>query len=97
MKRSLSDSNIILGSEIPTAQQDSELLHEESQNKGLVELLPEVSTYCRYACIVLFSPYKFQFSIPFLSIQISILLKILIRIFDQINQTKVYRNRYNIS
>ncbi|XP_004141821.2 phosphoinositide phosphatase SAC2 [Cucumis sativus] len=48
MKRSLSDSNIILGSEIPTAQQDSELLHEESQNKGLVELLPEVSTYCRY-------------------------------------------------
>ncbi|KAL4039330.1 hypothetical protein IC575_002982 [Cucumis melo] len=40
MKRSLSDSNIFVGNEIPTAQQDSELLH--------VELLPEVSTYCRY-------------------------------------------------
>ncbi|KAL0562200.1 hypothetical protein IC582_002652 [Cucumis melo] len=40
MKRSLSDSNIFVGNEIPTAQQDNELLH--------VELLPEVSTYCRY-------------------------------------------------
>ncbi|CAK9310565.1 unnamed protein product [Citrullus colocynthis] len=53
IKRSLSDSNIFMENEIPTAKQDGELLqllHEETagQNKGLVELMPEIPTYCRY-------------------------------------------------
>ncbi|XP_022146583.1 phosphoinositide phosphatase SAC2-like [Momordica charantia] len=56
MKRSLSDSNIIMENDISAEEGDGEqeqLSHEESfgvggHNIGLLELMPQISTYCRY-------------------------------------------------